>query len=181
MLVINIFVKTIISLLVLMMFPLETYAEEELNQTVKDDCVTAWVDAGRNRSNLIEYTNFGEQYCDCVSVKPLNSVEEVSRTAELCMSQVLLQDMMKGLATKFSREQLSQEKIQSGCFKELKVIYPQMNKNQTVATTNYCHCAVPKIAKINQNNKNLTDKIWAEKIDDIAAECASQVTNMSST
>ncbi|MDP1604498.1 MAG: hypothetical protein Q8M03_14675 [Legionella sp.] len=176
---INIFLKTIIALLVLIIFPLETYAEEELNQTVKDDCITAWIDSGRNRSNLIEYKNLGEQYCDCVSVKPLNSAEEVGSTAELCMSQVLLHDTMRGLAMKFSREQLSQEMIQSGCFMKLKIIYPQMNKNQTVATTNYCHCAVPKIAEI--NNKNLTDKQWTEKIDRIAAECASQVTNMSPT
>ena len=156
-------------------WPLLSFADAKVDQAFQTDCNKAWMDMAGNTSDKVDYKNFGEKYCGCAAGKSLATKADLSKAAQICMSQTLLHDTMDGLGDNVGLKNLTQEIIQTGCQDKWKIIYPNMDDKLSASVTSYCQCASPKLMDLNKNRDNLTDKQWYDTIDSIANDCAGTV------
>lgn len=147
---------------------LNLYADDEL----KENCLKAWNDSTVIRVSRADYQQFGDKYCDCAAVATFNSREELAQVAETCMSQTVLNVMIDSLRQQASPESMTKLSVNNSCQETLKIIYPQMNKNQAMVIANYCHCVVPEFTKLSM--PMLNDK----QLKAITKQCAAFVTRL---
>lgn len=147
----------------------------KLNEVFNTHCVKSWMEKSEGVTDKVDYKNFGEKFCNCGSSQPLDTDADVSKAAQMCMSRTMLHDTMDYLEEKKGLDNLSEEKIESACLDKWNMVYPNINEKGKGQIKEYCQCAAPKLNDLNDDRDNVTDKEWNDKVNSIAATCASRV------
>jgi hypothetical protein len=170
--------KAVLLGLIVVFSPLMALAAEETTaQIFKKTCFASWmgrVDTISEKDKMV-YQNYGDRYCSCVATQPLDSSAAINKAAQICMSKTLLHDTMDALADDVGLNELTLGDIAENCEDRWTLIYPAMNAADRSASLAYCGCAKPKLLSLSKNADKMTDQVYSNEIDTIAASCSQMV------
>lgn len=144
-------------------------------ETLQSMCTKSWMKQVNDLANPVEFKNFGEKYCDCISKQRLNSDEEMKKAKQLCMSRTLLHDSMDTLEDDVGLSDAKGSDVMDSCQHTWSIVYPKLSDEDKKFTTDYCLCAKPKLIKLIKKADDLTDKAYYDQIDSVAAACSGVV------
>ncbi|ASQ45654.1 hypothetical protein [Legionella clemsonensis] len=137
-------------------------------------CIDSWMKRMDSRDK-VDYKNFGEKYCECVSQYSLDTQETINKAMRLCMSQTLLQDTMDALENEVGLDKATGEDINEYCEDRFMLVFPTMDDKNRQVTASYCHCAEVKLATFLKTADSMTDKEYNDTIKNIASYCSENV------
>jgi hypothetical protein len=120
----------------------------------------------------IDYKNFGEKYCDCVSKQPLKGEDAIKKATQLCMSRTLLHDTMDALEEEVGLSEAKDSDFLEYCQDRWNLVYPKLSVEDKKFTTDYCECAKPKLMTLISKSDAYTDKEYEDQIDIVSSACS---------
>jgi hypothetical protein len=143
--------------------------------TFQENCINSWMKKGDAAKDKVDYKDFGEKYCGCAAAQKLNSDEAVKKAIQVCLSRTLLHDAMDSLEEEVGLSEAKDTDVQEYCEDRWNLIYPKQTDEDKKFTTAYCECAKPKLMDLIKQSENMTDKQYADAIDNVAAVCSGNV------
>lgn len=169
--------KITLALIAATLVPIISHADDnaaKANEAFKARCLEVWVEKGDDVSDKTAYKTFGEKFCACAVDKPLENDAAINRTAQLCMSQTLLNDTMDNLQAQKGKANITADTFQNACVAKWSAIYPKMGDQAKTSTTSFCQCSAPKVGDL-VKKQGLTDNDLSNQLNSIADNCADQV------
>jgi hypothetical protein len=145
------------------------------NEAFKTSCVKNWMQRTVNPADKLEFTNFGAEYCDCIAVKPYINKEGLGKSAQICLSQTLIHDVVDTLEGKEEAANITLDKINKTCQDKWQLVYSKMADKTKQEVSKYCECTSSKLDPLMQSQAKAEDKKYDDKIDSIADGCAISV------
>lgn len=152
---------------------LSSYAQAD--ETFETKCVDSWMKKIDDSAEKIDYKNFGEKYCECAAAQPLDSAVAIQKAIQLCMSRTLLHDAMDSLEEEVGLSEAKDTDVNEYCEDRWALIYPKQTEADKKITAAYCECAKPKLMELIKDASNMTDKLYDEGINNVAAACSNNV------
>jgi hypothetical protein len=172
-----ILLNKIFIIVTVVLFSFTSYADDSAQKTnpFLTACTNSWMSKADQASDKVDYKNFGEKYCTCASLQPLDNDVAIKKAIQLCMSRTLLHDAMDSLEEEVGLSDAKDTDLTEYCQDRWNLIYPQQTDDVKKLTTAYCECAKPKLFDLIKQSESITDKQYEDSINTIAADCSGKV------
>lgn len=145
---------------------------EPVSNTLQSQCIDSWMAKAQPGNNDVDYKNFGEKYCGCMSNHPQSTG---AQNARLCLSQTVLHDAMDSLEEEVGIAEAASDDLGEYCQDRWTMVYLKPSDVNKKVIDSYCECVKPKLLELLKQADKLTDKQYDETIDTIAVGCVDKL------